>query len=41
MRAVDYRYNQDAAGGMSFRLSLPLGTTYATERHAPTASSAT
>ena len=32
MRTVDYRYNQDHAGGMSFRLSLPLGTTNATER---------
>ena len=32
MRAADYRYNQDDVGGMSFRLSLPLGTTNATER---------
>ncbi len=32
MRSVDYRHNQDAAGGMSFRLSLPLGTKYQTER---------
>lgn len=32
MREVDYRYNQDDAGGMSFRLSLPLGSTNSTER---------
>lgn len=32
MRSVDYRYNQDEHGAMSFRLSLPLGTKYQTER---------
>ena len=32
MRTVDYRHNQDEAGGMSFRLSLPLGTRFQTER---------
>ena len=32
MREADYRYNQDEVGGMSFRLSLPLGTKVATER---------
>jgi non-lysosomal glucosylceramidase len=32
MREVDYRYNQDEAGAMSFRLSLPLGSTNSTER---------
>ena len=32
MREADYKYNLNAAGGLSFRLSLPLGTNYATER---------
>ena len=32
MREADYAYNMDEAGGMSFRLSLPLGTNNATER---------
>ncbi len=32
MRAADYKYNLNAAGGMSFRLSLPLGTSNETER---------
>ncbi|MBX6390949.1 MAG: hypothetical protein IRZ08_18495, partial [Frankia sp.] len=32
MRDADYRYNMNEAGGMSFRLSLPLGTRYSTER---------
>jgi uncharacterized protein (DUF608 family) len=32
MREVDYNYNMDPAGAMSFRLSLPLGTHYTTER---------
>ena len=32
MREVDYAYNLDEAGGMSFRLSLPLGTQHSTER---------
>ncbi len=32
MREADYAYNMDEAGGMSFRLSLPLGTHYTTER---------
>ena len=32
MREVDYKYNMNPAGGMSFRLSLPLGTNYNTER---------
>ena len=32
MREADYKYNMNAAGGLSFRLSLPLGTNYATER---------
>ena len=32
MREADYKYNMNAAGGMSFRLSLPLGTNYTTER---------
>ena len=32
MREADYAYNMDEAGGMSFRLSLPLGTHYSTER---------
>ncbi|MEO6012558.1 MAG: GH116 family glycosyl-hydrolase [Devosia sp.] len=32
MRTADYRYNLGAAGGMSFRLTLPLGTTNETER---------
>ena len=32
MREADYRYNLNPSGGMSFRLSLPLGTRYATER---------
>jgi non-lysosomal glucosylceramidase len=32
MREADYKYNLNPAGGLSFRLSLPLGTNYATER---------
>lgn len=32
MREADYRYNMNPAGGMSFRMSLPLGTGHATER---------
>ena len=32
MREADYAYNMNDAGGMSFRLSLPLGTHYTTER---------
>jgi uncharacterized protein (DUF608 family) len=32
MREADYRFNMNEAGGLSFRLSLPLGTNYATER---------
>jgi uncharacterized protein (DUF608 family) len=32
MRVADYTYNQDDFGGMSFRLSLPLGTANTTER---------
>lgn len=32
MRVADYRYNLNAAGGMSFRMSLPLGTSNETER---------
>ena len=32
MRTADYRYNLNAAGGLSFRLSLPLGTSNETER---------
>ena len=32
MRVADYAHNIDDAGGMSFRLSLPLGTHYRTER---------
>ncbi|WP_374625888.1 GH116 family glycosyl hydrolase, partial [Devosia sp.] len=32
MRTADYRYNLNAAGGLSFRLSLPLGTGNETER---------
>ena len=32
MREADYKYNLNAAGGLSFRLSLPLGTNYTTER---------
>ena len=28
MREADYTYNMNPAGGMSFRLSLPLGTNY-------------
>ena len=32
MREADYKYNMNAAGGLSFRLSLPLGTNYTTER---------
>ena len=32
MREVDYAYNMNEAGGMSFRLSLPLGTHNTTER---------
>ena len=32
MRQADYAYNMDDTGGMSFRLSLPLGTHYSTER---------
>lgn len=32
MRTADYKYNLNASGGMSFRLSLPLGTSNETER---------
>ncbi|MDO1585690.1 GH116 family glycosyl-hydrolase [Rhizobium oryzicola] len=32
MRELDYQYNMNASGGMSFRLSLPLGTNFTTER---------
>jgi uncharacterized protein (DUF608 family) len=32
MRETDYRNNMDDAGGLSFRLSLPLGTHNTTER---------
>ncbi len=32
MREVDYTHNMNAAGGLSFRLSLPLGTDNSTER---------
>jgi uncharacterized protein (DUF608 family) len=32
MREADYAHNLDEIGGMSFRLSLPLGTHYRTER---------
>ncbi len=32
MRKADYTYNLDKAGGMSFRLSLPLGSGGVTER---------
>jgi uncharacterized protein (DUF608 family) len=32
MREADYRYNLNDAGAMSFRLSLPLGTRFSTER---------
>jgi uncharacterized protein (DUF608 family) len=32
MRTADYKYNLNAAGGLSFRLSLPLGTSNETER---------
>ena len=32
MRSVDYRYNLSPSGGLSFRLSLPLGTNNETER---------
>jgi uncharacterized protein (DUF608 family) len=32
MREADYNYNMNPAGGMSFRLSLPLGTNHTTER---------
>ncbi len=32
MREADYAYNMDDAGGLSFRLSLPLGTHNTTER---------
>jgi non-lysosomal glucosylceramidase len=32
MREADYRHNLDEAGGMSFRLSLPLGSGGTTER---------
>jgi non-lysosomal glucosylceramidase len=32
MREADYKYNMNAAGGLSFRLSLPLGTNHTTER---------
>ena len=32
MRSADYRYNLNPAGGLSFRLSLPLGTNNETER---------
>jgi uncharacterized protein (DUF608 family) len=32
MREADYKYNINAAGGLSFRLSLPLGTHNTTER---------
>ena len=32
MRETDYAYNMDEAGGLSFRLSLPLGTHNTTER---------
>ena len=31
MRAADYRYNMNEIGGMSFRLSLPLGSHLSTE----------
>ncbi|MEO6394569.1 MAG: GH116 family glycosyl-hydrolase [Devosia sp.] len=32
MREADYKFNMNPAGGLSFRLSLPLGTNYTTER---------
>ncbi|HWA20493.1 MAG TPA: GH116 family glycosyl-hydrolase [Devosia sp.] len=32
MREADYKYNMNPAGGLSFRLSLPLGTNHTTER---------
>src|SRR6516162_367947 len=32
MREADYRNNMDAAGGMSFRMSLPIGSRLFTER---------
>jgi uncharacterized protein (DUF608 family) len=32
MRETDYAHNMDEAGGLSFRLSLPLGTHNSTER---------
>ncbi|MEP7240534.1 MAG: GH116 family glycosyl hydrolase, partial [Devosia sp.] len=32
MREADYKYNLNPAGGLRFRLSLPLGTNYETER---------
>ncbi|MBI1779395.1 MAG: hypothetical protein HYR63_29025 [Proteobacteria bacterium] len=32
MREADYRNNMDAAGGMSFRMSLPIGSGLSTER---------
>jgi len=32
MREADYRNNMDAAGGMSFRMSLPIGSGMFTER---------
>ena len=32
MREADYKYNLNAAGGLSFRLSLPFGTNHETER---------
>jgi non-lysosomal glucosylceramidase len=32
MRAADYLHNMDAAGGMSFRLGLPIGAELSTER---------
>jgi len=41
MREADYRYNMNPAGGMSFRMSLPPGTSLSTEPPAPTGSSAT
>jgi uncharacterized protein (DUF608 family) len=32
MRAADYTYNMDEAGGMSFRMGLPIGSGLSTER---------
>ncbi len=34
MREIDYRFNSNDAGGMNFRLSLPVGSRAATERPA-------